>query len=553
MLYEGFRPGTEVLVKRGVGEKAKPKLKKIEDLLKGDEILGYDLAEKKYRSQKVVKVRSELGFAVSGKFCGTKQKFLEDGKWISYSASPVRRETLVCITVMPDHNFVLADNTVVHNLGGGSSTTGSQTVTQTPTPRNQQQTFYNTQGLQGLGGLLGISAQGGGVNPVSPYAPPIGPQTSPGFVNTGQRAVQQAVGGTPSVRPDFGAGFLEGGAPLGRDETGGPRRGGSRPFTRPVSGGPGPARGGPVQAPSQPIQAPGLGGGGGGGSSSSSGSFGGGGSALIPVPAPTDVGLFQQAAQQFNPSLVNAQGLLDRTTAGEFLDPASAPFLQQTIDLALGRQSENFLQNVVPGIESAAQAGGAFGGSRHGLVEAAGQRDLLREQADAASQIAFQNYSNERQAQQNVPALLQQLQSLQTDPAQGILQGSMADRQNQLEAAIASGQLGIAGSNAATSRYSANAAAENAKFNAQTSRLNSLFGGYGSLLGAARPQGYNTTTVNQQPRGTSFLQGLTGGFSSAAGLGSLMAPAGATGLAALGGLPVLGIGAGLGALGGLFG
>ncbi|MBA4275101.1 MAG: hypothetical protein C0436_05550 [Alphaproteobacteria bacterium] len=92
--------------------------------------------------------------------------------------------------------------------------------------------------------------------------------------------------------------------------------------------------------------------------------------------------------------------------ANNYLLPAMQqsvlPIMQQTFDMTM------------PQIGSAAQEAGAFGGSRHALMERYALKDMNQQVANTISNMFNTNYQNERTLQQNAPGLIQQGMTMNT-------------------------------------------------------------------------------------------------------------------------------------------
>lgn len=121
-----------------------------------------------------------------------------------------------------------------------------------------------------------------------------------------------------------------------------------------------------------------------------------------------------------------SQMLLDMA-GGRYLDPATNPFLASTVEAATRPMTESFTRDFLPNVSSAAIKGGAYGGSRQGVVEALGASELSRNIGDTTSQIYGQNYANERQNQLAVPQLLQALTQAELLPSQILSANAQAD------------------------------------------------------------------------------------------------------------------------------
>lgn len=72
----------------------------------------------------------------------------------------------------------------------------------------------------------------------------------------------------------------------------------------------------------------------------------------------------------------------------------SNPYLQSAIQAAQTPVTQQYEQSVIPSISSAAQAAGAYGGSRHGTALANASDAYMRNIGDISSNMAYQNYND---------------------------------------------------------------------------------------------------------------------------------------------------------------
>lgn len=89
--------------------------------------------------------------------------------------------------------------------------------------------------------------------------------------------------------------------------------------------------------------------------------------------------------------------------SGQYLDPASNPYLTDYIQTAIDPLTQSLMQEVLPGIRSEAIAAGGYGGSRQGLAEAGAVDAYLQQASDITTQMAAETYALERGYQQAAP------------------------------------------------------------------------------------------------------------------------------------------------------
>lgn len=130
---------------------------------------------------------------------------------------------------------------------------------------------------------------------------------------------------------------------------------------------------------------------------------------------------YGQNVQQFGQDLLS----------GRYLDPSSNQQLQGAMDAATRPVEQQFSRETMPQLAGGAQDAGQYGGSRQGVLEANALNDLTRNILDTRSQMAYQNYSDERQRQMQAPEMMQQGTQMQLTP--GALQQEVGQQQYQQE------------------------------------------------------------------------------------------------------------------------
>lgn len=198
------------------------------------------------------------------------------------------------------------------------------------------------------------------------------------------------------------------------------------------------------------------------------------------------------------------------TIAGKYLDPDSNPWLKKSVEAAIGLNTRNLNESILPGLADQSILGGAYGGSGYGVAQGLAVDRANTTNTNASVNAYNQNYQLERDRQMGAGTLLDQANQLALAP--GTVLGGLGDMVQGWE----------------QKRLDANTAAP----------WNGL-DRYAALLGLGTGFGSNTTTQTAPGKSGfgSFLSGATGGASA----GSAFGPWGA------------GIGGILGGLGGLFG
>lgn len=116
---------------------------------------------------------------------------------------------------------------------------------------------------------------------------------------------------------------------------------------------------------------------------------------------------------------------------GRYLDPATNPTLRANVSAAAAPITDSFTQSFLPNVTSQAIQGGAYGGSRQGVVESLGQSETARQVGNISAQMYGDNYNRERQNQLNSPMYLAQALGLQNQGANSLLDISNQQRQAQ--------------------------------------------------------------------------------------------------------------------------
>jgi|SRR5215207_4389045 len=110
------------------------------------------------------------------------------------------------------------------------------------------------------------------------------------------------------------------------------------------------------------------------------------------------------------------QDLAMKTATGGFLTPDSNPFLKAMGEAAIRPLNEQFTNTVLPGITDQAIAQGAYGGSGQDISQERAAKGLATASGDTLANLYGNAYAQERQLQQNAPALFSAANSLRTAP-----------------------------------------------------------------------------------------------------------------------------------------
>lgn len=116
---------------------------------------------------------------------------------------------------------------------------------------------------------------------------------------------------------------------------------------------------------------------------------------------------------------------------GHFLKPESNPYLKSNLDVASRQITDNFNNQIRPGITFSAIQNGAYGGAAHGLALAQGAKDTQQAVGDTTSRMLMDNYQTERGLQMQAPGLQQA--SFQTGLLPGSTLYNVGEQQRQLQ------------------------------------------------------------------------------------------------------------------------
>lgn len=114
--------------------------------------------------------------------------------------------------------------------------------------------------------------------------------------------------------------------------------------------------------------------------------------------------------------LDQANGAWSRMVNGSLMRADSNPYLQSYMDAATRNLTRNFQTSVLPGISSAAEAQGAYGGARQGVAEGTAAAGLATAVGDTNAQIANNGYNTGLQSMQYALGLTPTMQQVNTTP-----------------------------------------------------------------------------------------------------------------------------------------
>ena len=238
-----------------------------------------------------------------------------------------------------------------------------------------------------------------------------------------------------------------------------------------------------------------------------------GGNLVAPMSGYTSGALDSMAnrAAQGSDLTRSAQGQLQSTMRGDYLN-AGNPYFQNAVSAATRPVVDAFNKTVMPGIDSGFSAAGRYGSGAHALASSDAGNNLMTQVGDISSQMAYDNYSAERDNQ-----------------IKGMLFAPDLANQDYIDI----NALGQAGQGYDSYNQSL-IDADLQKYNYNQSKDWNYLNDYIGLLNGAVGGSSTTTSPVQRPNiFTSALGGATTGFG-------------------IGGLPGAMLGGGLGLLGGLF-
>lgn len=206
-----------------------------------------------------------------------------------------------------------------------------------------------------------------------------------------------------------------------------------------------------------------------------------------------------------------AQGQLTDTLSGQYLEQGN-PYLQNAISAATRPMINAFNDQVMPGLDSNFSSAGRYGSGAHAMASADAGAQLQAQIGDVASNMAYQNYGDERQNQ-----------------IRGMLFAPELAQQDYRDI----GMLGQAG--AGYDQWNQNQInADIQKYNYMQNKDWNFLNDYIGLLNGATGSSSTTTQPSQSGGIGGALTGGLGGALAGASLGSVI-PGIGTGIGALGG------------------
>ena len=213
-----------------------------------------------------------------------------------------------------------------------------------------------------------------------------------------------------------------------------------------------------------------------------------------------------------------AQGQLTDTLSGQYLQQGN-PYLQNAITAATRPMINAFNDQVMPGLDSNFSAAGRYGSGAHALASSDAGAQLQSQIGDVASQMAYNNYSDERQNQMR-----------------GMLFAPELAQQDYRDI----GMLGQAGST--VDQYNQNLINNDInKWNYIQNKDFNYLKDYLGVLNGAQGGSMTQTIPNQSGGFGGAATGALGGALAGAQMGSII-PGIGTGIGALGGALIGGLG-----------
>ena len=100
-------------------------------------------------------------------------------------------------------------------------------------------------------------------------------------------------------------------------------------------------------------------------------------------------------AQAGSPIMDAAQGMFGDTLGGDYLK-AGNPYFQGAVNAATRPVIDQYTKTVIPGLESAFSSAGRYGSGAQASAEADAYGQMMNQVGDISSEMAYQNYGDER-------------------------------------------------------------------------------------------------------------------------------------------------------------
>lgn len=251
-------------------------------------------------------------------------------------------------------------------------------------------------------------------------------------------------------------------------------------------------------------------------------------------------------AMNYNPQMVSSQSFL-QGNVGAYMDP----YVQNVENQAMGRLNDQRLQSLNQTADAATRAG-AFGGSRHGVVEGVTNAESAKAAGDLSANLRSQAYNN-------ATGLMQQDYARNLQAQMANQQAGLSGANLNMQASQGLGALTAAGQDAYLQGVQGAMQGGNMQQQYNQQLLNQSADQYNAMrqypvdiynMRLAALSGTNIPYSQSSSGGGGLASGLMGGLGGALTGASLFGTGGA--LAGLGGIGA-GTGAGIGGLLGLLG
>ena len=126
------------------------------------------------------------------------------------------------------------------------------------------------------------------------------------------------------------------------------------------------------------------------------------GSTVVPFSGQTTEALtgIENRARAGSPLVTGAQSQVAKTMAGDYLNPATNPYLTSAMDAATRPMREAFTEDVLPSIDTAFSQAGRYGSGLQARQQQRAAEDYLQSLGDVGSRMAYSNYADERARQE---------------------------------------------------------------------------------------------------------------------------------------------------------